>query len=97
MTNYVLRICEAVREAGGRALLVGGSVRDLLLGIESKDVDLEVYYLEPSRLREVLQSIARVNTVGEQFAFYKLAFYEPHAGADSSQQRIQIDVSIPRR
>jgi tRNA nucleotidyltransferase (CCA-adding enzyme) len=97
MTNYVLRICEAVQEAGGRALLVGGSVRDLLLGIESKDVDLEVYYLEPTRLREVLQSIARVNTVGEQFAVYKLAFYEPRGGAGTAEQRIEIDVSIPRR
>ena len=72
-------------------------MRDLLLGIESKDVDLEVYYLEPTRLREVLQSIARVNTVGEQFAVYKLAFYESRAGAQTGEQRIEIDVSIPRR
>ncbi len=97
MTNYVLTICEAVREAGGRAMLVGGLVRDLLLGIESKDIDLEVYYLEPTRLRDVLQSLAPVNTVGEQFAVYKVAFYEPAGDAGIPEQRIEIDVSMPRR
>jgi len=61
----VLEICRAVRDAGGRAMLVGGSVRDLLLHIDSKDFDLEVYQLSPARLREVLESVAPVNTVGE--------------------------------
>ena len=36
----VSRIAEAVRDAGGRALLVGGLVRDELLGLPSKDSDL---------------------------------------------------------
>ena len=32
-----------VRDAGGRALIVGGWVRDRLMGLESKDLDIEVY------------------------------------------------------
>jgi tRNA nucleotidyltransferase (CCA-adding enzyme) len=75
MNQQVLKICEAVRQAGGRAMLVGGCVRDRLFGFEPKDFDLEVYHLEPSRLRAILQSLAQVNTVGEHFAVYKLAFY----------------------
>jgi tRNA nucleotidyltransferase (CCA-adding enzyme) len=100
MNEYVLKICRAVRHAGGRAMLVGGCVRDRLLGIDAKDFDLEVYHLEPSRLREILQSIAQVNTVGEHFAVYKLAFYatdQPPVTGSQGSLRFEIDVSIPRR
>src|SRR5258706_4276801 len=85
MNEYVLKISEAVHQAGGRAMLVGGLVRDRLFGFDSKDFDLEVYHLEPSRLREILQSIAQVNTVGEHFAVYKLAFYSPGKALHSTQ------------
>ncbi|HXI93456.1 MAG TPA: polynucleotide adenylyltransferase [Blastocatellia bacterium] len=108
MNADVLRLCEAVREAGGRAMLVGGSVRDRLLGIDSKDFDIEVYGLEPSRLRTVLEQIGPVNTVGEHFSVYKLVFYRPAPPQiDDSEQslsdhtapqhRFEIDVSLPRR
>jgi tRNA nucleotidyltransferase (CCA-adding enzyme) len=108
MNADVVRLCEAVREAGGRAMLVGGSVRDRLLGIESKDFDIEVYRLEPPRLRTVLEQIGQVNTVGEHFSVYKLVFYRPappqtddseKSPSDHSdpQQRFEIDVSLPRR
>jgi tRNA nucleotidyltransferase (CCA-adding enzyme) len=88
MNKYVLKICEAVSDAGGRAMLVGGCVRDRLLGMDAKDFDLEVYNLEPSKLREILQSIAQVNTVGEHFAVYKLAFY-------SSEGKQTSDADMP--
>lgn len=84
----MLRICKAVRNAGGRAVLVGGSVRDLLLGLASKDFDLEVYGLDPEPLRALLETFGPLNTVGESFTVYKLALGEP---------RIEIDVSVPRR
>ncbi|MEK6301242.1 MAG: hypothetical protein AABO41_11010 [Acidobacteriota bacterium] len=100
----MLKICEAVREAGGRAVLVGGWVRDRLRGFESKDFDIEVYGLDAARLRSVLETIARVNTVGEHFAVYKLSFREKAEGTapdsahvDRNDARIEIDVSIPRR
>ncbi len=98
MNKYVLKICEAVRDAGGRAMLVGGCVRDRLLGFESKDFDLEVYHLEPSRLRKILQSLTQVNTVGEHFAVYKLAFYPSNDAQNSDKdERSQIseDESFP--
>ncbi len=75
-------IAVAIRNAGGRALIVGGWVRDRLLGRESKDIDLEVYGIEAARLRQVLETFGRVETVGESFQVYKLG---------------DIDVSLPRR
>src|SRR5688572_19834432 len=75
-------IARAVAEAGGRALIVGGWVRDRLMERPSKDIDLEVYGLEPARLREILTRFGSVNTVGESFTVYKVA---------------DIDVALPRR
>jgi tRNA nucleotidyltransferase (CCA-adding enzyme) len=110
MNEQVLRLCEAVRKTGGRAMLVGGWVRDYLLGIESKDFDIEVYGIEPERLRGLLETIARVNTVGEHFSVYKLAFRNSEGGSSTANlksqisntksqaaERLEIDVSIPRR
>jgi tRNA nucleotidyltransferase (CCA-adding enzyme) len=102
MNSEVLRLCKAVRKAGGRAMLVGGSVRDQLLGIESKDFDVEVYQLEAARLRSVLERIGRVNTVGDHFSVYKLSFDRSARGQappaeTASRERFEIDVSLPRR
>jgi tRNA nucleotidyltransferase (CCA-adding enzyme) len=106
MNGQVLKVCEAVRSAGGRAVLVGGWVRDQLRGLESKDFDIEVYGLDSGRLRSVLESIATVNTVGEHFAVYKLVFQRrgqrpandvDSTAAEENEERVEIDVSIPRR
>jgi tRNA nucleotidyltransferase (CCA-adding enzyme) len=79
----ILRLARAVGEEGGRALMVGGCVRDRLMGREAKDWDVEVYGVEPARLRRLLDRMGRVNVVGEAFTVYKL-------GRD-------LDVSLPRR
>jgi tRNA nucleotidyltransferase (CCA-adding enzyme) len=79
----VILLSQAIRDAGGRALLVGGCVRDELMGLLPKDWDLEVYGVAPERLREILDQLGPVNVVGEAFTVYKL-------GHD-------FDVSIPRR
>ena len=79
----VISLAQVINEAGGRALLVGGCVRDQLMGAQAKDWDLEVYHLDAARLREILDQFGSVNVVGESFTVYKL-------GHD-------LDVSIPRR
>ena len=43
-------LAHAVRSAGGRAILVGGSVRDAQLGLPIQDLDFEVFDLSPDRL-----------------------------------------------
>jgi len=81
--DKVLSLAEAVRSEGGRALLVGGCVRDELMDRQPKDWDVEIYGIAPARLRELLDSFGEVNVVGEAFTVYKLG---PH-----------LDVSLPRR
>jgi len=83
VAEKVVALARVIHDAGGRALLVGGCVRDELMGNEPKDWDLEVYGLAPERLREILDGFGSVNAVGEAFTVYKL-------GHD-------LDVSIPRR
>jgi tRNA nucleotidyltransferase (CCA-adding enzyme) len=65
-------IALAVREAGGRALFVGGWVRDSLLNLKTKDIDLEIYGLPATTLRTLLESLGRIDAVGESFTVYKL-------------------------
>lgn len=81
--DKALQLAQSVRKEGGRALLVGGCVRDSLMGAHPKDWDIEVYGLEPARLRRLLEELGRVDAVGEAFTVYKV-------GHD-------LDVSLPRR
>jgi tRNA nucleotidyltransferase (CCA-adding enzyme) len=75
-------LARAVRDEGGRALIVGGWVRDRLLGLECKDIDVEVFGVEAEALKNLLGAFGSVNTVGESFTVYKVA---------------ELDVSLPRR
>lgn len=84
------QVAHAAHERGGRALLVGGYVRDALLGQTPKDADIEVYGLEAPVLRELLQKLGRVDCVGESFRVYKLVWKWDGA-------RHELDVSLPRR
>lgn len=80
--DLVAAIARAVRDEGGRALLVGGRVRDRILGRESKDLDLEVFGVPADRLRPIVERFGRVDRVGESFAVLKIG---------------NVDVSLPRR
>ena len=80
--DTAVSVARAVHEAGGRALIVGGWVRDRLMGLPSKDIDVEVFGIDGDRLKEILQKFGSVNTVGESFTVYKVA---------------DLDVSLPRR
>ena len=82
MPDLCLSVVNSVKDAGGRALVVGGWVRDRLMGRPSKDVDLEVYGLSAEQLRRVLAAFGPVNAVGESFTVYKVA---------------DIDIALPRR
>lgn len=89
-----LRLAEAINANGGRAMLVGGCVRDELMGSQPKDWDVEVYGIQSEKLKLLLESFAAslhadksvrvpLSVVGEAFTVYKI-------GSD-------MDVSIPRR
>lgn len=79
-----LQVAELLREAGGRALLVGGCVRDALLGKVAKDIDIEVYGLDAERLESTLSGKYRLDTVGRAFGVFIL-------------KGQNIDIALPRR
>jgi tRNA nucleotidyltransferase (CCA-adding enzyme) len=83
------QVAEAAREAGGRALIVGGWVRDrLLAGSEAappdgrENIDLEIFGLDADAVRALLERFGRVETVGASFQVFKSG---------------ELDVSLPRR
>lgn len=80
----LVSISKAVASEGGKALLVGGCVRDTLLGSCPRDFDVEVYGIQPARLVEILTQCFAVSLVGEAFGVIKI-------------QGFPIDVSLPRR
>ena len=80
----VRRVAELVKAAGGRVLLVGGCVRDAILGGEPKDLDVECFGIAPDRLQSVLAQEFRLDLVGLSFGVIKL-------------HHLEVDVAIPRR
>ncbi|MCS6897626.1 MAG: HD domain-containing protein [Nitrospira sp.] len=75
---------QTVRRVGGRAWLVGGSVRDLLLGRQPQDLDIEITGLAPDRLHDLLQEHFAPQFVGKAFGVFKL-------------KGLPIDLSVPTR
>ena len=79
-----IEVARAVREAGGRAVVVGGWVRDHLLGVRSKDVDIEVFGLRMEQIEALLSRFGKVHAVGRAFGVFRVA-------------GIDVDFSLPRR
>jgi tRNA nucleotidyltransferase (CCA-adding enzyme) len=80
------RIVRDLTASGFRAVIVGGSVRDALLGLEPKDFDAEVYGISYDSLAEFLSGRGSVDLVGKSFGVVKL-----------SSDNHTWDFSVPRR
>ncbi|HSR05777.1 MAG TPA: HD domain-containing protein [Bryobacteraceae bacterium] len=81
------RIVRDLRDSGFHAVIVGGSVRDALLGHQPKDIDLEVYRISYDELAAFLATRGRVDLVGKSFGVVKFT----ESGA------VTCDFSVPRR
>lgn len=69
-----------------KPIIVGGFVRDFLLNLESKDIDIELYGIDSfSKLEEILEEFGDVNSVGKSFGVCKLKFDD-----------LDLDFSFPR-
>jgi hypothetical protein len=68
-------LVDVLEGAGAKTYLVGGSVRDRLLGIDAKDIDIEVHGLTPDETIALLKERgARVDEVGKAFGVLKVTF-----------------------
>jgi tRNA nucleotidyltransferase (CCA-adding enzyme) len=77
-------LVDAITHAGGRAILVGGAVRDLLLGMPTKDIDIEVHGISLDQLEKLLKAFGHVRLVGKQFGVLRV-------------DGIDADFSLPRK
>ena len=77
-------IAELVAQKGGRTLYVGGFVRDRMLGIDNKDVDIEVHGIEPGVLWDILSQIGEPLSYGSSFGIFSLKGFN-------------IDIALPRK
>ena len=85
LPGRLLKIAGDIREAGGRAFLVGGWVRDALLGKPCRDYDIEVYDMVQDALVPILSKYGRTNLVGKAFGVIHLAM-----------KGLSLDFSFPR-
>jgi tRNA nucleotidyltransferase (CCA-adding enzyme) len=79
----IKNIVQSIDAQKGRALLVGGAVRDLLLGRASKDIDIEVHGVPLAMLEEVLKKQGPVSAVGKSFGVLRI-------------HNLDVDWSLPR-
>ncbi len=80
----VITIAKKSEAIGGRAYMVGGCVRDELMGGKSKDIDIEIHGLEPDVLKGMLETIGETLTFGTSFGIYSL-------------KDMDLDIAMPRR
>lgn len=93
------RIAEAAADAGGRAYFVGGYVRDALMNVPCKDIDIEVYNLEPGKLRTMLAGFGEVLDKGASFGVLGLAHSNldiamPRTESRTGARHVDFDVSV---
>ena len=78
------KLATAVRAHGGNAYYVGGYVRDRLLNIENKDIDIEVHGVNAQTLASILDTLGERVSFGESFGIFALKGYG-------------IDIAMPRK
>ncbi len=77
---------QALRSAGAQPRLVGGSVRDWLMGLSAKDFDIEVFGLDYETMGRALAAFGPTDVVGRSFGVLKVRL-----------EGTEYDFSLPRR
>jgi len=85
LPEALLTVCQRINHAGGQAWLVGGCIRDRIMGIPANDYDLEVYGIQPDTLKTTLQRVGKTAWVGQHFGVFKLWV-----------DQLEIDIAMPR-
>jgi tRNA nucleotidyltransferase (CCA-adding enzyme) len=89
MLDYPIKlnkIFDKLNKHTTKIILVGGYVRDYFLGLDSKDIDIEIYGIESFEILEtILQEFSKVSSVGKSFGVCKLNY-----------EGYDLDFSLPR-
>lgn len=83
------QLLDRIAQHQGKSIIVGGSVRDHLLGLSPKDIDIEVYNLDADVLEQMLADNFSYVAVGKSFGIFKVTIrIGEHAET--------FDVALPR-
>jgi tRNA nucleotidyltransferase (CCA-adding enzyme) len=92
----------ALRAAGGDVWVVGGYVRDRVMGKAPKDMDLMVTGLGPEQVKEALAQVnPNVDITGKDFGVFRLHAYGdevevalPRTEKSTGDRRVDFDVQV---
>jgi len=92
-------ILREIIKNGGRPYLVGGTVRDLVLGREIKDIDIEVHAITLEELEKCLKKFGGVKLVGKKFGILRLYGYDidwslPRKDTKGRKPKVEIDPNM---
>lgn len=84
--SCMLKLVHAVSSAGGKAYVVGGFVRDAILGKDNKDIDFEIHGLDASTIEKLLLELSGSHALkkGSSFGVYGIKGYD-------------FDIAMPRK
>lgn len=82
--ELLLKLKKIISDNGAEVFLVGGCIRNELLGLEIDDYDLEVYGIAGEKLRELLYKNFDVIEVGKSFGIFNI-------------KHSDIDIALPRK
>ena len=77
-------------------IIVGGAIRDAILGKKPKDIDIEIYNISMEDLQSILNKYGKVDEVGKAFGILKFIPYEKGT-TNLTDIAEPFDFSIPRR
>ena len=84
ISGKLVGILEHLNDLGFQPLLVGGCVRDALLNIEPKDIDVEVIGCSIDQLETALKPFGDIDLIGKAFGILKI-------------KGLDVDFSVPRK
>lgn len=85
LTPAAEKILQQLEADNLKPYIVGGSVRDELMNLDSKDIDIEVYGGEADQVIASLRKVGKVDEVGKSFGVLKIRIGEE-----------DFDISLPR-
>lgn len=102
----VASVLDNIVNKGGQPVLVGGLVRDYLLGQPGTDIDIEVFHISSSdELKLLLSPLGSISEVGASFGVWQysgpegsvdfsMPRLEQHTGPSHTDVSIQLDASL---
>ena len=83
LSSLAIELAATISSQGGKLLIVGGSVRDLLIGENPEELDLEVRGLSTGQITSLLPPGFRAEEVGKSFGVLKI-------------KGLPVEISLPR-